>query len=58
MLYGGIRVTVVYEFALRKCDLRGCGVQHQKIRGGQRKLKGGQPCKAGLVVVQWVDSFK
>ena len=34
--------------------LEGGGLQLSKIGAGQRKLKGGQPRKAGAVVWQWV----
>ena len=42
MLYGRIGVTFMYNFASRKYDLRGYGLQQPKIGGGQRKQKGRQ----------------
>ena len=54
MLYVKIGVTFVYNFALRKFDFRGQSSASPKKRGGQRKLRGGQPWKMGAVVWQWI----
>ena len=44
MLCEKIEVPFVYNFALRKFDFRGrWSATPQKIGGGQRKLRGGEP---------------
>ena len=58
MVYGRIGLTFVYSSALKKYDFRGQWSATLKNRGGQRKLKFGQPWKAGAVVWQLVATFK